>query len=284
MASEKTHDDDTKKEPVDEGVDKDEVKDEEKTTDKEGDVSEDKTMAEDENMARALSLQLQEEIALQETRDAEFAQELAYDATEEAVPEEIVVLQTNVHCVSAVEMPSKGLFDGTPSVRVAVAVASGGELVATDTTDLVKVDPGSKTASWGRDAIQITLQKSVLAAPTTLCFTLYLSYDNSDRNCCIDYCAPFTLTVGDATPLAATGLLPVSSKDGSPADWIDSAPRDHFLDDGAVLTVSSTIILPKTTHASESTPPEETPVLEKTKPLEDAPAPAVAPSDPALLD
>lgn len=201
----------------------------------------------DEQLARELS----EELAAGDDEVGNLAAARALSARLDA--EESVFVQAKIFCISELVTPmSSGLFctevskligaiEETPQVRVAVAVASNGKLVATESTELVAIDDGR--ASWNSsqgELLSCTLPKSSLQAPTTLCFTLFVA--SGDDGCCTAVFGHAVPLASQAQPFSSTSLLPLSSRDGTPADWLDDTPRDHYLDDGTILTLSAAVI------------------------------------------
>lgn len=202
----------------------------------------------DERLARELS----EELAAGDDEVMNLAAARALSA--ELDVEESVFLQAKIFCVSELVTPmSSGTFctvvskligavEETPQVRVAVAVASDDKLVATESTELVAIDDGR--ASWNSshgELLRCTLPKSSLQAPTTLCFTLFVA--PGDDGCCTTVCGHTLPLSSQAQPFSSTSLLPLSSRDGTPADWLDDTPRDHYLDDGTILTLSAAVVV-----------------------------------------
>lgn len=201
--------------------------------------------ARDEQLARELAAQL--EAGDDEERNAAAAMDLSEQLAVDDSVEPSVLVQTKIFCLAELEAPRPSTWCTTetaPQVRVAAAVAADGRLVATETTDLAIVE--NSRASWqDGEAIQFTLPKASLLTPTTLCFTVFVANQSSYEACCTTWCGvgPSTTPLSsEAHPFAATSQLPLSSRDGSPADWLDDTPRDHYLDDGAVLTLSAAII------------------------------------------
>lgn len=147
----------------------------------------------------------------------------------------------HVCCVSGADLGRPTVLElETVQLHVVVGLADGENVASEDRTLAVEANVEAKTGAWGEadGTVRFVVPRVETAS---LRFALYRA--TSTAGGCDDCCHAAFLGL-DEPPVAlgTVATLPLASKAGEASDWADGAPRDHHLDSGAVLTVTTTVL------------------------------------------
>ena len=197
------------------------------------------------------------ELEAQEAEDFELARRLAAEEkppasvpTAAAGGAEEAQLIVEVSCATDVALDPPTLLEiDTTALFVVVAVSSAAgagatTMLAEERTAAVEANLEARTAAWGSGdgTVRFVVPK---VADAALCFTLYKRNESAAdacEGCCNDSIVAAFGGASGAVAVGGTSPMPVGSKGGEASDWVDGSPRDLFLDSGAVLTVSTTLV------------------------------------------
>ena len=194
----------------------------------------------------ALEAQAVEDAAAAEVRAQEAEDALAVKLADER-PRSPPPWQFSAHvvvhvcCVSGADLGRPTVLElETVQLHVVVGLADGETVASEDRTLAVEANVEAKTGAWGEadGTVRFVVPRVETAS---LRFALYRA--TSTVGGCDDCCHAAFLGL-DEPPVAlgTVATLPLASKAGEASDWADGAPRDHHLDSGAVLTVTTTVL------------------------------------------
>ena len=183
------------------------------------------------------------EVRAQEAEDFALAVKLAETSRPRSPPPWQFSAHVVVHvcCVSGADLGRPTVLElETVQLHVVVGLADGETVASEDRTLAVEANVEAKTGAWGEadGTVRFVVPRVETAS---LRFALYRA--TSTAGGCDDCCHAAFLGL-DEPPVAlgTVATLPLASKAGEASDWADGAPRDHHLDSGAVLTVTTTVL------------------------------------------
>lgn len=182
------------------------------------------------------------EVRAQEAEDFALAVKLADERPRSPPPWQFSAhVVVHVCCVSGADLGRPTVLElETVQLHVVVGLADGETVASEDRTLAVEANVEAKTGAWGEadGTVRFVVPRVETAS---LRFALYRA--TSTAGGCDDCCHAAFLGL-DEPPVAlgTVATLPLASKAGEASDWADGAPRDHHLDSGAVLTVTTTVL------------------------------------------